>query len=686
MNVRKEKRSDRLVDEEDKEPQTAYAPPVEDDEYNLQRGIQMRLESFQAPVCGVAICEPASSITQRLLVVEGKRKGISTDEQVAQSLLGLQKPKKQNAKTNADTNKSNSECDTKILNVDKERAPSLSTPIINLTPPKQVSPPAQEPVFTAITATIATTTLLPLPPPQQQSTIVLELATHVSTLEKICSNFKKKHKLQDKTNQALSSRVFTLENHDLCLKSDNYVNETVKEAVQNARQAPVHECFQKLSEFKMKEILHDQMFESVPYRSQPKHAALYDALEVYMGRKKREEFIKATAKSCKRRRDDQDPPLHPPKDSDQSNKKRHDSNASASKQPQAQTSLAWKTSDTIEAPSSSSKQNNAPQFEQLVNDVPIPDDVHILYSNDTGKPDCLKPVPKEERSKTPEPDWVVPLNDLPEIENNWANAIANAYKDPEENKLIQKTRDMGSFNLEGNRFMPDVSKPLPLGGPPSQVTIQPQYFFNKDLEYLVSGDKERRNALSISKLKATCYSEFRLEELVPSLWIKSECEYSISAAYGISHWWFKRKEFYITRQSAPSDCHAVRSHMKILSVVSLKTFTRYGYTFLREIVLRRADYKEYKISKADIKNLHPKNFKDMYLLHLQGKLNNLSGVDKVHLFNAVNLWIRNIIIRKRVEDLQLKIESYQTKLNLTQPSYDASDFQFKECGIVKRGG
>ncbi|GJW71968.1 hypothetical protein Tco_0128885 [Tanacetum coccineum] len=81
--------------------------------------------------------------------------------------------------------------------------------------------------------------------------------------------------------------------------------------------------------------------------------------------------------------------------------------------------------------------------------------------------------------------------------------------------------------------------------------------------------------LSISKLKAAYYQDFRLEELVLSLWIESEHEYDISAAYGISYWWFKRKEFYITRHSAPSDCHAVRSHMKILSVVSLKTFSRY---------------------------------------------------------------------------------------------------------------
>ncbi|GKE73915.1 hypothetical protein Tco_1535956, partial [Tanacetum coccineum] len=121
-----------------------------------------------------------------------------------------------------------------------------------------------------------------------------------------------------------------------------------------------------------------------------------------------------------------------------------------------------------------------------------------------------------------------------------------------------------------------------------------------------------------------------------------------------------------------------RSHMKILSVISLKTFSRYGYTFLREIVLRRADYKEYKILEADFKNLHMNDFEDLCLLHLQVNLNHLSGADKVHLFNAINLWIRNTVIRKRVEDLQLGIESYQTKLNLTQPSWDASNFLFTE--------
>ncbi|GJV31600.1 hypothetical protein Tco_1392000 [Tanacetum coccineum] len=58
----------------------------------------------------------------------------------------------------------------------------------------------------------------------------------------------------------------------------------------------------------------------------------------------------------------------------------------------------------------------------------------------------------------------------------------------------------------------------------------------------LEGDKERKIALSISKLKAARYLDFGLEELVPSLWVESERDYDISAVYGITHWWFRRKE------------------------------------------------------------------------------------------------------------------------------------------------
>ncbi|GKE33482.1 hypothetical protein Tco_1452804 [Tanacetum coccineum] len=174
---------------------------------------------------------------------------------------------------------------------------------------------------------------------------------------------------------------------------------------------------------------------------------------------------------------------------------------------------------------------------------------------------------------------------------------------------------------KGDKVVHAISKPLPLGGPPGQVTIQAQYFFNKDLEYLVLGNKERRLAL-LFKLKAAYYPDFGLEELAPSLLAESESAYDISSAY--------------------------------------------------------VDYKEYKISEADFKNLHPNDFEDKYVLHLQGKLNHLSRADKVHLSIAVNLWTRNIVIRQCMEDSQLGIDSYQMKLNITQPRWDATDFLYKE--------
>ncbi|GKB18298.1 hypothetical protein Tco_0852221 [Tanacetum coccineum] len=412
--------------------------------------------------------------------------------------------------------------------------------------------------------------------------VAKDSAARVTALEKKFSDFEHKSNTLDNTTQNLGSRVFTLELQDLPHKINQTVNEVVKEAVHVALQAPLRDCFRELPKADMKEILHQRMFESGTYRSLPKHVALYEAPEASMERANRDEFLAKKDKSRKRRRNDQDPPPLP--DLDMSKKKRHDYDAS-------------------EAPSSSSKQKSAPHSEQPIDDVPIPDDVNILDSEDTdtahlpkikSRPDWLKPAPEEDRPATPKPDW---------------------FHMEECHLLLTDQVDL--VNPEGHRVVPDVSKPLPLGGSP--------------------GSKERRSALSISKLKAANYPDFGLEELVSSLWIESEHEYDISAAYGISHWWFKHKEFYITRHSAPSDRSTVRSHMRILSVVSLKTYERYEYTFLKEIVLRRVDYKEYKISETNFKNLHPNDFKNLYQLHLQGQLNHLSGTDKVHLFNVVNL-------------------------------------------------
>ncbi|GKF63737.1 hypothetical protein Tco_0187185 [Tanacetum coccineum] len=49
-------------------------------------------------------------------------------------------------------------------------------------------------------------------------------------------------------------------------------------------------------------------------------------------------------------------------------------------------------------------------------------------------------------------------------------------------------------------------------------------------------------------------------------------------------------------------------------------------------------------------------------------------VNRAHIDYAERI---NLVIRHRVEDFQLGIESYQTQLNLTKPRWEATGFEFK---------
>ncbi|GJX89503.1 hypothetical protein Tco_0341517 [Tanacetum coccineum] len=123
-----------------------------------------------------------------------------------------------------------------------------------------------------------------------------------------------------------------------------------------------------------------------------------------------------------------------------------------------------------------------------------------------------------------------------------------------------------------------------------------------------------------------------------------ECKYDIAAMYDISHWWVQRQRFYIDQFSSEGDRRAVRTHMRILSVVRIEVFSMYGYNYMKKIVLRRADLKEYVIPERDFKHMYPSDFEDLYLLNLQGHLNHLSPEDKKILTTDVNLMDQNLVI------------------------------------------
>nr|GEW44572.1 Gag-Pol polyprotein [Tanacetum cinerariifolium] len=239
---------------------------------------------------------------------------------------------------------------------------------------------------------------------------------------------------------------------------------------------------------------------------------------------------------------------------------------------------------------------------------------------------------KEDRPTTPELAWSIPSSDLPVLMNNWASALASTYTPPPENSLLAQTGDMVMFmDWFCKRQGITELKPQDLEGPAFKlvkvfhpnVTIQSDFFFNKDLEYLRYDIKGGRPALLISKIKAAYYPDVDLEQMVPD---------QIHTYEG--------------------DHRAVRTHMRILSVVRIEVFSIYC------------------------------DFEDLYLLNLQGHLNHLPPKDKKILTTAVNLWTRHLVIKQCVEDFQLGIKSYQTQLNLTKPRWDATGFEYKHDFMV----
>ncbi|GJZ37372.1 hypothetical protein Tco_0583563 [Tanacetum coccineum] len=75
--------------------------------------------------------------------------------------------------------------------------------------------------------------------------------------------------------------------------------------------------------------------------------------------------------------------------------------------------------------------------------------------------------------------------------------------------------------------------------------------------------------------------------------------------------------------------------------------------------------------------MYPSDFEDSVLVTSSSHLTTYHPKGPKRSTTAVNLWTRNLVIRHRVEDFQLGIESYQTQLNLTKPRWEATGFEFK---------
>nr|GEY20504.1 hypothetical protein [Tanacetum cinerariifolium] len=449
-----------------------------------------------------------------------------------------------------------------IIQQDMFVIPPTTTLIVDLTS-RPDSPNVYRPLQATTTKT-TTTTIHPPPPQLQQSTTDSMLMKRIGELEHIMANLIQDNKHLEERLDSHGARLYTLENLDVPQQVNKVVDKIVTDVVDWAIQAPLQNRFRDLPEVDMKEILHQRIWETNSYQTHEDHMMLYEALEKSMNRPSKTSGSPGASGSSH-----VPPPPPPPPSTNQEAHLSDDEDIGNAYIPKVNLRQVW-----------------------------------------------WKPL-KEDRPATPEPAWFISSSDVPVPKNNWASALASTYSPPPEDSLLAQTGDMEMFmdrfykrqgitklkpqDLEGLAFelvkvfhpnvihlqyqmeechklltdsMDDsiirhnVSKPLPLGGPPGLVTIQSDFFFNKDLEYLRYGSKGSRPVLSISKMKAAYYPDVGLEQMVPDQIHTSE-----------------------------GDRRAVRTHIRILSVVRIKVFSMYSDSTLHQID-EALDYrvKEFKVA------------------------------------------------------------------------------------------
>ncbi|GKC36590.1 hypothetical protein Tco_1048974, partial [Tanacetum coccineum] len=446
-----------------------------------------------------------------------------------------------NEKTTADTEAESMVSVT--IHQDTYAIPPMTSSVIDLVS-RPDSPNVHQPLPTTTTATATTTTTImttiPLPPQPQQvfsDSILInrlgELEQHIADL--VDANQALEERLDKHVSKAVDEIV--TDAVDWAMQAPlrerfrDLPEADMKEILHNrmweSKSYQTHEDHMKLYEALEKSMAGDN-----------RDQLLSDLAEARKKKKKRQGLTKTPSGSPP-----YPPPPPPPPTGPSGTSGAFGTDApSSSKTAASAAYTAWTMTDTRIKPSISP----IPEELHMGDDTTADEPAYSSSGEDVGRDHIptvnlrqswWKPI-TEDRPATPEPAWSIPSSDLTVPTNNWASALKSTYTPPPENSLLAQIGDMATFMdwyckkqgiseltqkyLEGPAyeivkvFHPDVvhlqfqmeechklltdqvddailrynvSKPLPLGGDPGHVTIQPDFFFNKDLEYLWYGRK-----------------------------------------------------------------------------------------------------------------------------------------------------------------------------------------------------
>ncbi|GJU28216.1 hypothetical protein Tco_1166837 [Tanacetum coccineum] len=544
-----------------------------------------------------------------------------------------------------------------LFTVPKTAIPETSTTHATTVPPTitMVTPLPQLTTPSPAPTTVPTTTSIPELP---NFSSLFRFDQRVSTLEMELSQLKKAHYYAQLL-ESVKSQLLTMKAQekrklyiDVVEKSVNdiirdevksqlpqilpkeisdfatpVIQSTVTESLKNvvlakssSQPQPTYEAATSLTEFELKKILLDKSEKSKSYRAAKVHKNLYDALvRSYLLDKDLFDSV------C-------------------SSKGTKSQSKSSGKSVQAE-ELVFKTIDT-EMPQD--------QGDDMGNTEDQPN-VEAASKHDWFKKPEMPPTLNHDWNARKQIDFRPPQTYISQIAN-----IDN---------LTQQHLVGPTFNLLKGTCKQDLLLIKVQG----RQVVPADYFINNDLEYLKGGSLSRKYITSTTKTKATKYDNIKgIEDMVKTLWSPVKIAYDKYALWGISHWGLKRQRFYgFTRHMKST--HDVYSRKRIIVVTHVKVMKKYYYKYLEEIEVRRDDNTLHMFKEGHFPNLNLRDIKDMLLLLVQKKISNLERDVIFDLKVALQIFTRSIVILKRVEDLQLGVESYQKKVNITKPETFRSD-------------
>ncbi|GJX31889.1 hypothetical protein Tco_0241744, partial [Tanacetum coccineum] len=403
-----------------------------------------------------------------------------------------------------------------------------------------------------------------------------------------------------------------------------------------------HAVAANLSELELKKILIDKMEANNSINRSDIQKQLYKSLvDSYEADKILLDTYGDTV-TIKRPRDGADDDQEPSAGTDRGSKRRRSGKepASTSAPSETTTKTAGKTTSTGSKTHKKSASQSAPvgeamqstdvfegpadqEFETGVQDEQAEEEVQHL-------PDWF-----QQPTRLPSPDhaWNKSVPAVHESVQPWLSNLAQ--QDPRESfdELTDSTFDFSAFVLSAKcrQYPHDLRQPLPLV-PNSQGrrVIPFHHFINNDLEYYV----------------VVCQAE-----VLYSSQIRQICPLG-NLALG---------------QKAKTVLPPPPIALQLQGISSRRLFKM-------TVLLLSSKFKE-----GDFHRLRIQDIEDMLLLLVQGKVTNLNVEERIAFNVSLRMFTRRIVIQRRVEDLQLGVESYQKKLNLTKPDTYRSNLRRQDA-------